>query len=129
MPKTITIPLELVLQVQAALLENEEETMHEWGELQKLVDAQRLIDNLSLAQQALNDAPVSADNRKLFDVKTGEILPVKNFTATDVINNTEAYFKNLAERIETKSDFDNFVSKMHDHLLVKAAMGKGDSNA
>jgi len=57
------------------------------------------------------------------------IVPPQNFTATDVISDTEAYFKNLAESIETKSDFNIWLSKLNDHLLIKAAMGKGDNHA
>ena len=73
MTKTITIPLELAEKI-LDIMGEVEWPLKEEDELESLIKAQRLIDNLSLAQQTLNDAPVSTDNRKLFDLKTGEIL-------------------------------------------------------
>ena len=63
--KTITIPLELAEKILEGLdmAGNEGFPLDAEEELENLIKAQRLIDNLSLAQQTLNDAPVSSHNR------------------------------------------------------------------
>lgn len=70
--KTITIPLELAEKILDIMGEVEYPLDAE-DELESLIKAQRLIDNLSLAQQTLNDAPVSAKNRILRDFDPRDI--------------------------------------------------------
>jgi len=114
--KTITIPLELAERIAERLHEVADPRIDKdlFDEIKPLMEAQ------APEYHHIWEGEYYASDDKL--------KPVKNMTATEVINNTEAYFKNLAESIETKSDFNIWLSKLHDHLLIKAAMGKGDNH-